>query len=134
MTPEEVMCKLHADLAYWQRQLRLDDIDIQLRWLDKEEEEPDVDGQMDGALTNNKCLISIRNPEHRPILQKWQERFGEDYEVTLVHELLHVRDENWRCVEKMWKLQKDDTLNSLYERDIDAVAEALVRARRGIQR
>ena len=52
-----------------------------------------------------------------------------------MHELLHTKEAPWRDHPKVYEvLDKDVWLKGLHEDSLDAVAEALVRARRGIRR
>jgi hypothetical protein len=132
MTTDIVMEKLNSDLSHWKRELRLDGLDIVLRWLAKEDEDEDVIGCMDSASGSLYFVICLRHPEHLTDRQKDRE-FNSDTEVTLVHELLHVRDDGWNT-KKFQKLVEEDAFYQAHEVSIDAVAEALVRARRGIQR
>jgi hypothetical protein len=129
-TPEEIMQKLRSDLSYWQRQLRLDNLDITLEWSES--------GAEDGAAG----FVDIRqgyisyygiNMIH-PSDKMEEDHFNTDYEVILVHELLHVRDAEWEGDKRLAAKEKDHLLHRNYEWAIDCTAEALVRARRGMTR
>jgi hypothetical protein len=66
-------------------------------------------------------------------------QFGEDYECILVHELIHVLNFTWDGNSKIASYlipdeDNNEVLGQLYEASINALAEALVRARRGITR
>jgi hypothetical protein len=130
ITPEQIMQKLHFDLNYWQRELRIENIDIELRWLSKEEA-PDKFALSWPYLELHYAVLAFQLPQN--CLCMIHRSFNSDYEVVLVHELLHVRDSNWRSSEIRELLDEEVTLE-LYEISIDAVAEALVRARRGMKR
>ena len=126
------MTKLNADLAYWQRQLRLDNMDIKLRWMVDREDE-DALAKNFPQNNNHNALIALRNPNDIP--KMWLKDFSSDMEVNLVHELLHIRDYGWAHSNHFDHLfTNDDTLQRHHEMSIDAVAEALVRARRGMMR
>ena len=129
-TPEQIMEKLHSDLKHWQRELRIENIDIEMRWLYKEEA-PDKFALNWVYPELHYALLAFQLPQNRLCLIC--RSFNSDYEVVLVHELLHVRDSNWRSSEIRELLDEEVTLE-LYEISIDAVAEALVRARRGMKR
>jgi hypothetical protein len=129
-TPEQIMEKLQADLKHWQRELRIEDIDIELRWLAKEEI-PDKFAANWVYAQTHFATLAFQLPQNRNYLIL--RPFNSDYEVVLVHELLHVRDSDWRSTE-IQELLADEVTAELYEIAIDAVAEALVRARRGIIR
>lgn len=133
MTPEEIMDEIRGHLLHWQRELRLDGADVELRWMEKDEDHPDLIGRCDSESESSYFIISFRHPDHRQ--EKARQRiFNSDWEVVLVHELLHVRDDNWRSDRRIWKVLKEEVPSQVYEIAIDAVAEALVRARRGLRR
>lgn len=132
-SPEEIMRELYAHLVYWQRQLRLDGVDIELRWMAKDAEDADTLGLCDAESNSSFYIIHIKHPDHLPERIK-DNPFNCDWEVILVHELLHVRDDHWRSDERIWKVLSKGVPQLVYEVGVDAVAEALVRARRGIIR
>lgn len=129
MTPDEVMYKLRLDLGYWQRQLRLDDKEFQIRWLSKGEEDG-ARGACEEYTYAHRFVILVQHPDD---IDRECE-FNSDYEVVLVHELLHARQEAWICskIDRIFKTH--EVQHQIYEVSHDAIAEALVRARRGIQR
>ena len=129
-TPEQIMDKLRNYLAYWQRELRLDNLDITLAWMESGEE----DGAQ-GCVDIRQGYISYYAIKIIHPTDKGEEQhFDADYEVILVHELLHVRDAEWEGDKRLTAKEKDHLLQRNYEWAIDCTAEALVRARRGITR
>jgi hypothetical protein len=129
-TPEQIMEQLQADLKHWQRELRLDDVDIEIRWLNRDERHEKL-GYFDDLSLAQLYSIGIRHPEHRTMAGL--RHFNADYEVILVHELIHARNSRWYTTE-IAEIIEEELANSLYEVSLDAIAEALVRARRGITR
>jgi hypothetical protein len=131
--PEQIMEQLQADLKHWQRELRLEDFDIEIRWMARGEE-PEKLGRFYDYSLSQLFIIAIEHPDRRAMMDHIRPLNG-DYEVVLVHELLHARDVRWRGhLDIQGLLNEQETLNELYEISLDAVAEALVRARRGITR
>ena len=119
-------------LAYWQRELRLDHIDFEIM-LGNTGEMDDKLGNCKVAPSRHRQKIILRHPLDRS--ERDREIFRHDLEVVVVHELLHTKEFPWRDHTKVSEvLDKDEWLSSLHEDSLDAVAEALVRARRGIRR
>lgn len=119
-------------LAYWQRQLRLDHIDFQIV-IQNVEESGDSLGTCKVAPSRHRQKIILRHPRDRSDADR--EDLRRDLEVVIVHELLHTKEFPWRdhpAVEKI--MDEDKWLNRLHEDSMDAIAEALVRARRGVER
>jgi recombinational DNA repair protein RecR len=132
-TPEQIMEQLHADLKHWQRELRLEDFDIEIRWMARGEEHEKLGKCYDYSLSQ-LFIIAVEHPDRRAMMENVRP-FNGDFEVILVHELLHSRDIRWRGFSEIQSLlNENETLNELYEISLDAVAEALVRARRRITR
>jgi hypothetical protein len=131
-TAQEIMDGLKSDLAYWQRQLRLDNLDISLRFsIPKDANE---DGNYDLGFVEVGCgYINYYDIALIPPDKREYTTFNTDYEVILVHELLHVRDVEWMESGRVFK-DKKGMLRRTYEWAIDCTAEALVRARRGVTR
>ena len=129
-TPEQIMEKIHVDIKHWQRELRIENIDIEIRWL-ATGEAPDKFAMNWVYEELHFATIGFQLPQNRNCLIV--RSFNSDYEVVLVHELLHVRDSNWRSSE-IQELLDEEVTNVLYEISLDAIAEALVRARRGTTR
>ena len=76
-------------LRKWQKILRLQDWDIRLkvvRWNDIIEE---ALGQHSSRLNTRDSLIKLRNPTDHPTNEDFPNDFDE--ELTIVHELLHVK-------------------------------------------
>jgi hypothetical protein len=119
-------------LAYWQRELRLDHIDFEIM-LHNVGESDDNLGNCKVAPSHHRQKIILRHPSERSDRDK--EVFRHDLEVVVVHELLHTKEFPWRDHPNVSKVMDEDKwLNRLHEDSMDAVAEALVRARRGIRR
>ena len=125
-----VMKKLSDDLKYWQRELRIDDIDVELSWLEWDQY-PDLVARYEDRSSIHLFEIAFRRPAHLQTMAIRQ--FNGDYEVALVHELVHCRNRHWFTLE-IADILGEGVLNELYEVSVDATAEALVRARRGIIR
>jgi hypothetical protein len=125
------MKQLHDDLAYWKRQLRLDDLDITLRWMAQHERDGDVGVHYPEPLCH-RHVIAVRHPDHLSTFEK--KEFSADYEVILVHEVLHCRENRWKETQEMREALENELVQHNYEISLDAIAEALVRARRGITR
>ena len=124
--------KLQLDLKYWQRELRLDDMDIELRWL-AWDEHPNDAGRFDDFYNVHAFSIGVRPPHQLLSIPNYRE-FNCDYEVILVHELLHARNSRWYCNDEILEILEEEPLHRFFEESIDVIAEALVRARRGITR
>ena len=133
MTPEQIMIKLHIHLAYWKRQLRLDGIDISLRWLGAEEDRVSAVGKAFSYLQSHRAIIAICHPDYiEPVVRRM---LTGDYETILVHELIHVREAEWREDKEVTDIfDNNSMIESAHETAVDVIAEALVRARRGITR
>jgi len=129
---EKELEEARTHLAYWQRQLRLDHLDFEVALAPAEE--------MNGSLAN--CKLAPSRHRQKLILRHPSERseadravFRRDLEVCVVHELLHTKEFPWRDHPKVEAVMDEDKwLNGLHEDSLDAVAEALVRARRGTAR
>jgi len=139
-TPEQIMEKLQADLKYWTRQLRMEDLDIELDWIeDSEHEECGVQYGLTREIRGAHLFqVYVVHPTRRTEEDaKW---FSYDNEVILVHELLHVKNFNWEYNSALCpyllnpEKKENEILSELYEESLDVFAEALVRARRGITR
>jgi hypothetical protein len=119
-------------LSYWRPQLRLDHIDFTLIFQNVEENGNEL-ANCKVAPSKHRQKISLRHPSQRTDADK--EDFRRDLEVVIVHELLHTKEFPWRDHPKVDAvIDEDRWLNRLHEDSLDAIAEALVRARRGIRR
>jgi hypothetical protein len=118
-------------LSYWKPQLRLDHIDFELFILPPEENKGHL-ADCKVAPGRHRQKIGLRNPSDRT--ERDKEIFRRDLEVCIVHELLHTKEVPWRDHPKVDEVFKDKWLEELHEDSLDAVAEALVRARRGMKR
>jgi len=119
-------------LAYWKPQLRLDHMDFEL-FLMPPGENGDRLANCNFAPARHRQKIRLRHPTQTS--ERDKNDFRLDLEVVIVHELLHTKEFPWRdhpTVEKA--LDEDKWLKELHEDSMDAIAEALVRARRGITR
>ena len=125
------MERLKSDLAYWQRQLRLDHMDIKIRWFAEDEDNGDI-GKMYPGDFAYQITLAIRDPSDLP--KRNMKSFAHDPEVTLLHELLHVAAMPWANNKKVEEIMEDEVIQRHFEISLDATAEALVRARRGIIR
>jgi len=119
-------------LSYWQRQLRLDHIDFEIFLM--------IPGEDNDQVANCKInpsrhrqKIGLRHPSQRS--ERDKDIFRHDLEVCIVHELLHTKEASWRDHPNVVTVLDDDKwLHDRHEDSLDAVSEALVRARRGITR
>jgi hypothetical protein len=119
-------------LSYWQPQLRLDHIDFDIV-ISNAEEMGNKLGNCKVCPIRHRQKIILRHPNDRTNTDR--EYFRRELEVVIVHELLHTKEVTWRDHPKVMKVMDEDKwLSSLHEDSLDAVAEALVRARRGITR
>lgn len=122
----------HEHLSYWQRQLRLDHIDVEISFYAAEDNGPNL-GTCLVAPSRHMQKIQLRHPDQK--CERDKAFFRRDLEVVIVHELLHTKETPWRdhpSVDEVF--EKDKWLRALHEDSMDAIAEALVRARRGLQR
>jgi hypothetical protein len=128
---ENELKQAEEHLVYWQPQLRLDHIDFELDMLRKEENVSLA--QCCVAFARHRQKLHVRHPDDRS--ERDKNDFRRDLEVAVVHELLHSKEATWRdhpSIDDVFK--KDKWLTELHEDSLDAIAEALVRARRGIIR
>lgn len=119
-------------LTYWQKQLRLDHIDVEIVLYSPEENNGNL-ATCKIAFSRHRQKIEIRHPDDKS--ERDRNIFRRDLEVIIVHELLHTKEMLWRdhpSIDDVF--QKDRWLTGLHEDSLDAVSEALVRARRGIVR
>ena len=118
-------------LAYWQRELRLEDRDIELR-MAALEEMGDNSGAISAVRKYNGAVIIVSPKEQfEPTLLRF---FRNDLEVRIVHELLHIKESLWRDNPKLSVMDDDGWIQRIHEECLDAIAEALVRVRRKIKR
>jgi len=119
-------------LVYWQRELRLDHVDFEIVFSNPEESTGHL-AVCKIAYGRHRQKIELRHPSERTERDKTV--FRRDLEVVIVHELLHTKETPWRDHPAVDKVFVDDKwLGGLHEDSLDAIAEALVRARRGITR
>ena len=119
-------------LSYWKPQLRLNHVDFEII-IRAPEETRDSLASCKIAYSRHRQKIELRHPTERTERDKGD--FRRDLEVCLVHELLHTKEMLWRdhpIVDRVFV--EDKWLSGLHEDSLDAIAEALVRARRGITR
>lgn len=128
----EELRQAYEYVTYWQRQLRLDHVDFEVV-LSAPEENSGHLAQCKVAFGRHRQKFQIMHPDDKSKRDK--EVLRRDLEVVIVHEMLHTKETTWRdhpSVDEVFK--KDSWLVGLHEDSLDAVAEALVRARRGVQR
>jgi hypothetical protein len=129
---EKELAEAQQHLAYWQRELRLDHIDFEIIFSSPEESNGNL-AVCKIAFGRHRQKIELRHPSERTVRDNTV--FRRDLEVVIVHELLHTKETPWRdhpAVDKVFV--EDKWLGSLHEDSLDAIAEALVRARRGMKR
>ena len=122
MTSAEVTAEAEKLIAYWKRQLRLEDWDITIH---TPEHDPECCGRTSYAPQYGRAHILIRNPAMHPPTTA----ADPDLELTIVHELLHVRHHATGGVFK-----KDSAEWDLNELATERTAQALVSLNRGIRR
>ena len=128
---EQELEQAYDYLRYWKPQLRLDHVDFEIDILRKEENGHLA--QCCVAFGRHRQKIHIRHPYDRS--EKDKTDFRRDLEVAVVHELLHTKEAPWRDHPSIDKIFNDDKwLTGLHEDSLDAIAEALVRVRRGMNR
>lgn len=138
ITPDIHMEKLHIYLKYWQRELRLDGVEISVRWLSFEEcsGEGGIGSSTVGAFfsftSSHRFEIGIAPDSLRDFDSIGI--FNTDDEVILVHELLHIVDCRWSENSDVEEVFQNEVTKYHHEIALDTVAEALVRSRRGIKR
>jgi len=119
------LSQLRKLLSFWQKLLRLQDIDIQLRWAKLKE--MTAYGRTH-ILHDFTVAFIILQPEEYINKNATQNL---DIEVTLVHELLHVQERIFANSEPVSKLlDENPTLYNAHEMAIERNAQALVKLRR----
>jgi hypothetical protein len=118
-------------LAYWKPQLRLDHFDFEL-FIMAPGESNDRLATCNFAPSRHRQKIGLRHPTKRS--DRDREVFRNDLEVAIVHELLHTKEFPWRDHPAAKAFDDDKWLKELHEDSMDAIAEALVRVRRGLTR
>lgn len=120
--------ELKEIMKFWQRELRLDHWDIEIRFAAKEELYYSQGNSCAGRYHRAQIRLKPESERTRDEI----DRFLLDYEVVIVHELLHIKESVWRDNPKVEEvLDKDEWIRRLHEDSLDATAEALVRARHG---
>lgn len=119
--------ELQERCRYWQKKLRLEDVQIETRFVRKLE--LDASGQTQLRTDNNGALIQVCPFSLANLDTLW----SLDEEVILVHELLHVQERVWACSSEWQDLKKIKVIDSAHEAGIERTAEALVSLRRELQ-
>ena len=109
---------------FWQQALRLQDVQIEVRFVRKLE--LDATGQTTLRSDNNGALIQVCPQSLANLDTLW----SLDEEVILVHELLHVQERVWACAAEWKEFKKSVVIHSAHEAGIERTAEALVALRR----
>ena len=114
--------ELEKLLKKWQKKLRLDNWDIQVKVVRASEMTlPNVQGENDYSTALHKSVVKILDPiDYETDLSEEQ-----DMERTLVHELMHLV--LWHCTPKESKNLK----RQLFETSVEQLANALVDMKRG---
>ena len=111
--------------VWWQKELRLEHIDIHVRYAEKRELFTEW-GRTTRGDDSTHADIVICPPE----FCSQDTHCITDTEVILVHELMHVREE-WDGEPKWIELRNScKTIYLMHERGIERTAQALVRLRR----
>lgn len=123
MTGDALLAKAYERLPFWQERLRLRDYQIKLQVARQHQLGEGTLGDVDlGSGSKRQGLIRLLHPDD---LGGQGFHFdGEvwDWELTLVHELIHVHFHD--CLPPDWT--HDRLLNRAVERAIDALAKALI--------
>ena len=116
-----------AALPIWQKRLRLQDWSIRIMVTRMAELGEDTLGDVKPGRTKRAALIRLLHPADVAGQNFVFDGEAWDWEITLVHELLHLHFED--CLESNW----NDTWRTRQpvERAIDAIAKALVAGYRG---
>lgn len=109
----------------WQARLRLDDWTFDIVVIT--ETDPGLYGKVDYSLSDRFYRITVRHPDLHP--PKHVSAACQDTEVTVVHELLHVR--MWPFKYASEKPSEDSMMYDEMEAAIELTAQALVAAKRG---
>jgi hypothetical protein len=129
---EQELAQAKGYLNYWRPQLRLDHMDFEIVFCSPEENGKFL-GVCKIAPSRHRQKIELRHPSQR--CDRDNEFFRRDLEVVIVHELLHTKEMLWRDHPSVDKVFADDKwLAELHEDSLDAMAEAMVRVRRGMNR
>lgn len=115
--------QLHSALKYWQKILRLQDWNITMKFVD--EPRCGYFGKGRNNSTYQSSSIEILKPEH--IDPEWSG--CRDLEVTLVHELLHIR---FLYASKGEQNASKGEQSDSEEFAIESTARAMVSLKRGI--
>ncbi len=129
---QQELAQANDYLAYWKPQLRLDHLDFEIVFSAPEELSDNL-ARCKVAPSLHRQKIELRHPSERS--ERDCSDFRRDLEVVIVHELLHTKEFPWRdhpTVDEVFN--KDKWLYKLHEDSLDAVAEALVRVKRGLLR
>lgn len=114
--------KARALCREWQARLSLQDWSVSVHVVRATEmSRADNDGECDYVLARKKATIWLRSPLDR------HDSAEVDMEADLVHELLHIPFGPFFVHE-----EDDRHINLAQEQCIDSIAEALVRAKRGL--
>lgn len=114
---------------YYQKLLRLNDVDITIRFAINRE--MDDWGSTECTADNTRALIKIC-PMNLASLDSLQII---DEEITLVHELLHIQERSWSCAKQFKDLKQDNrTVYAAHEAGIERNAQAIVALRRQLDK
>ena len=116
--------ELQECCRYWQKVLRLNDVEIEVRFARKLE--LDCTGQTQFTSDNNAALIQICPNTLANLNTLWMI----DEEVTLVHELVHVQERTWAVSKEFRDLLQNKAIDAAHEAGIERTAQALVTLRR----
>jgi len=116
--------ELQECCRYWQKVLRLNDVEIEVSFARKLE--LDCTGQTQFTSDNNAALIQICPNTLANLDTLWMI----DEEVILVHELVHVQERTWAVSKEFRDLLQNKAINAAHEAGIERTAQALVTLRR----
>lgn len=104
---------LRERLSYWQRRMRLQDFDIQIKFVTPSEIGQGVVGRCRPDWKNGQAMLEILNPKYNKINADG----FQNIDLTIVHELTHLL---------LWPIQKwDDDEESLERQLLEQVVEKI---------
>ena len=111
--------ELEDSLAEWQKRLRLDAWDVRIGiYRERSFDGGGRSGEISYSIESGKAVIKLLDPVDYP-----DEDFPQDMEVTLVHELLHLKFAAFT--------PQDDTLeHRLFEQTVESMAHLLFALKR----
>ena len=112
--------ELETACREWQKRLRLDAWDVRVGIArERDLEGGGRSGEVSYSIEAGKAVIRLLDPTDYPDLD-----FPQDMEITLVHELLHLKF-------AVFTPQEDTLAHRLFEQTVESMANLLVSLKRG---